>query len=61
MDFSSDTSAPAHPSVIDALARVNSGMEGSYGNDSVTARVRALLGETFELSLIHISEPTRPY
>jgi threonine aldolase len=48
MDFSSDTSAPAHPSVIDALARVNSGMEGSYGNDSVTARVRALLSETFE-------------
>lgn len=48
MDFSSDTSAPAHPSVIDALVRVNSGMEGSYGNDSVTARVRGLLAETFE-------------
>lgn len=48
MDFSSDTSAPAHPSVIDALARVNTGMEGSYGNDSVTARVRALIASTFE-------------
>ncbi|MEM9667651.1 MAG: beta-eliminating lyase-related protein [Pseudomonadota bacterium] len=48
MDFSSDTSAPAHPSVIDALSRVNSGMEGSYGNDSVTARVRTLLADTFE-------------
>ena len=48
MDFSSDTSAPAHPSVIEALARVNSGMEGSYGNDSVTARVRTLLAATFE-------------
>jgi len=48
MDFSSDTSAAAHPSVIDALARVNSGMEGSYGNDSVTARVRDLLAATFE-------------
>ena len=48
MDFSSDTSAPAHPAVIEALARVNSGMEGSYGNDSVTARVRTLLAETFE-------------
>ena len=48
MDFSSDTSAPAHPAVIEALARVNSGMEGSYGNDSVTARVRTLLADTFE-------------
>ncbi len=48
MDFSSDTSAPAHPSVIEALARVNTGMEGSYGNDSVTARVRTLIAQTFE-------------
>ena len=48
MDFSSDTSAPAHPAVIEALARVNSGMEGSYGNDSVTARVRTLLAATFQ-------------
>jgi len=48
MDFSSDTSAPAHPSVIEALARVNTGMEGSYGNDTVTARVRTLMAETFE-------------
>lgn len=48
MDFSSDTSAPAHPSVIEALARVNTAMEGSYGNDSVTARVRALIASTFE-------------
>lgn len=48
MDFSSDTSAPAHPAVIDALTRVNSGMEGSYGNDNVTARVRKLLSQTFE-------------
>jgi len=48
MDFSSDTSAPAHPSVIEALARANTGMEGSYGNDSVTARVRGLLADTFE-------------
>ena len=48
MDFSSDTSAPAHPSVIEALSRVNSGMEGSYGNDHVTARVRTLLAAAFE-------------
>ncbi|MEO0883880.1 MAG: beta-eliminating lyase-related protein [Pseudomonadota bacterium] len=48
MDFSSDTSAPAHPSVIDALARANSGMEGSYGNDGVSAQVRSLLKDTLE-------------
>ena len=48
MDFSSDTSAPAHPSVIEALARVNSGMQASYGGDTVTARVRALLADIFE-------------
>lgn len=48
MDFSSDTSAPAHPSVIEALARTNTGMEGSYGNDSATTRARTLLAETFE-------------
>lgn len=48
MNFSSDTSAPAHPAVIEALAEVNSGMEGSYGGDRVTTRVRALLAETLE-------------
>ncbi|MEM1087118.1 MAG: beta-eliminating lyase-related protein [Pseudomonadota bacterium] len=48
MNFSSDTSAPAHPAVIDALAGVNSGMEGSYGDDRVTLRVRALLTEALE-------------
>ncbi|MEM7661760.1 MAG: beta-eliminating lyase-related protein [Pseudomonadota bacterium] len=48
MDFSSDTSAPAHPSLIEALSRVNSGMEGSYGNDSTTERVRSLLADTLE-------------
>lgn len=48
MNFSSDTSAPAHPAVIEALAKANSGMEGSYGGDSVTARVRGLLVKTLE-------------
>lgn len=48
MDFSSDTSAPAHPRIIEYLTKANAGMEGSYGNDTVTARVRSLLAETFE-------------
>lgn len=48
MDFVSDTSAPAHPSVIEAMARVNTGMAGSYGGDEVTARVKTLLASVLE-------------
>ena len=48
MDFSSDTSAPAHPKVIEAIAAANVGNAASYGGDAMTARVRALLVEIFE-------------
>ena len=48
MDFASDTTAPAHPSVIEAIAAVNTGSASSYGADDVTARVRNLLADTFE-------------
>ncbi|HPE48342.1 MAG TPA: beta-eliminating lyase-related protein [Hyphomonas sp.] len=48
MNFSSDTSAPAHARVIEALLDANSGMEGSYGGDSATAAVRPLLEAVFE-------------
>lgn len=48
MNFGSDTTAPAHPLVLEALARVNTGTESSYGDDSGAARVRALLARTFE-------------
>lgn len=48
MNFSSDTSAPAHPGVIEALASVNTGMEASYGGDSVTAGLREKLAAVFE-------------
>ncbi len=48
MDFSSDTSAPAHPAVLEALLGVNSGTMPSYGNDEVTGRVRGLLADTLE-------------
>lgn len=51
MDFSSDTSAPAHPMVIEALARVNSSNAPSYGNDAATARVKAMLEAIFETEL----------
>ena len=48
MNFGSDTTSPAHPSVIEALARANSGYEPSYGGDAITARLRALLAETLD-------------
>jgi threonine aldolase len=48
MDFSSDTSAPAHPAVLEALAKANTGTQSSYGADDVTERVRALLLDTLE-------------
>lgn len=48
MNFTSDTSAPAHPAVIEALASVNTGMEASYGGDSVTAGLREKLAALFE-------------
>lgn len=48
MDFASDTTAPAHARVIDAIAEANSGSAGSYGADQVTARLRTVLAATFE-------------
>lgn len=51
MDFSSDTSAPAHPAILEALARANSGMAPSYGADEWTARAKAALRDVFETDL----------
>ena len=48
MDFSSDTAAPAHPAVVEALARVNHGTASSYGNDAVTADLRMALSRVLE-------------
>ena len=48
MDFSSDTAAPAHPAVIEAIAAANHGNQSSYGGDETTARLRHRLAETFE-------------
>lgn len=51
MDFSSDTSAPAHPSVIEALVSVNEGYQGSYGGDKTAAILQTRLEEMFETDL----------
>ena len=48
LDFSSDTSAHAHPSVLEALAKANSGMAGSYGGDDLTEALRQRVCEVFE-------------
>ncbi|MCG8441617.1 MAG: beta-eliminating lyase-related protein [Caulobacterales bacterium] len=48
MNFLSDTGAPAHPAVLEALSRVNEGDAPSYGDDAVSARVNAKLAALFE-------------
>ena len=48
MDFSSDTSAPAHAKVIDALAAANHGMQESYGADAFMSQLRGVLAHLFE-------------
>lgn len=52
MDFSSDTSAPAHPRVLEAIAEANSGMMSSYGGDELTRRLKDKLCSVFETDLL---------
>lgn len=51
MNFLSDTTAPAHPAILDALSRANEGFAPSYGADPVSARVKDRLKEIFETDL----------
>tara|TARA_R110002072_G_scaffold86882_8_gene196187 strand:+ start:590 stop:1609 length:1020 start_codon:yes stop_codon:yes gene_type:complete len=51
MNFLSDTTAPAHPKLIEAIAAANTGFEPSYGNDAISARVETRLREIFECDL----------
>lgn len=48
MNFKSDNTAPAAPEVLAALARVNDGVAGNYGDDHVTDRLKAKLSALFE-------------
>jgi threonine aldolase len=48
MDFSSDTAAPAHSAVLEALARANAGPAASYGGDAETAAMKAALADILE-------------
>ena len=51
MSFLSDTTAPAHPALLDALVRANEGAQASYGSDAISARVKAQLKEIFSTDL----------
>ena len=51
MNFLSDTTAPAHPALIDAIAAANRDFAPSYGADPLTAKVEARLKEIFETDL----------
>ncbi len=48
MNFSSDTAAPAHPAVLEALMQANQGNARSYGADALMQRLQALLARVFE-------------
>jgi len=51
MNFSSDTAAPVHPAILEALAEANAGPAPSYGADKWTAAAKAALAEVFETDL----------
>ena len=51
MNFSSDTAAPAHPAILDAMVAAARGATPSYGGDPWTKSARDALCETFETDL----------
>ena len=51
MHFASDTTAPAHPRVLEAVMAANSGAAPSYGADAWTQRAAEALGAVFETEL----------
>lgn len=48
MNFSSDTAAPAHPAILEAMVAAAKGPASSYGADPWTKAARDALYETFE-------------
>lgn len=51
MNFMSDTAAPAHPAILQAIADANTGMAPSYGSDVWSERAREALSREFECDL----------
>ncbi|MDZ4776891.1 MAG: low specificity L-threonine aldolase [Alphaproteobacteria bacterium] len=48
MSFISDTTAPVHPRIMEAIVAANAGVASSYGADPWTARAIARLKDIFE-------------
>jgi threonine aldolase len=51
MNFLSDTTAPAHPKLIEAISDANLGYAASYGGDDLSSRVEGKLQSLFETDL----------
>jgi threonine aldolase len=51
MNFSSDTAAPAHPAILEAVVAAAKGPASSYGADPWTAAARKALRDVFETDL----------
>lgn len=51
MNFSSDTAAPAHPAILEAMLAASKGPSPSYGSDPWTASARNALRDVFETDL----------
>ncbi len=51
MNFASDTSAPAHPKVLEAVLAANEGSAASYGADLWTTKAGSVLCDLFETDL----------
>jgi threonine aldolase len=51
MNFSSDTAAPAHPAILQAMVEASQGPASSYGADPWTDKATAALAEIFETDL----------
>jgi len=48
MNFTSDNCYGASPEILAAVANANSGSDSSYGDDAITARLKALFSDVFE-------------
>jgi threonine aldolase len=48
MNFISDNAYGAAPEILAAVAHANTGTDASYGEDAITARVTARMGDIFE-------------
>ena len=51
MQFTSDTSAPVHPEIFDAMLAANEGAASSYGADAWTQKAKQALQDIFETDL----------